>query len=194
MHDDLIVGDTPKARARRRRLVGHQIDADGGEAYLVLKVLQAALDLLNLAPLLGQGVVDLEDVGWAGVGPLAHLGQQGTKRRGRAGDGGGAECGDAELRQGRGDTRHGLAAYEVSNYAAPGAESRHNLTYWRYGDYVGIGPGAHGRLTRGASKLATATERHPENWLETVEREGHGMVDQELLDDHLNIVQHYLNK
>ena len=77
--------------------------------------------------------------------------------------------------------RYGMPAYEVSNHARPGAESRHNLTYWRYGDYAGIGPGAHGRLTRGASKLATATERHPENWLETVEREGHGMVDQELL-------------
>ncbi|CAH0189706.1 radical SAM family heme chaperone HemW [Agrobacterium fabrum] len=77
--------------------------------------------------------------------------------------------------------RYGMPAYEVSNHARPGAESRHNLTYWRYGDYAGIGPGAHGRLTRGASKLATATERHPETWLETVEREGHGMVDQELL-------------
>ena len=59
----------------------------------------------------------------------------------------------------------GLPAYEVSNHARPGAESRHNLTYWRYGDYAGIGPGAHGRLTRGRDKLATATERNPEGWL-----------------------------
>ena len=77
--------------------------------------------------------------------------------------------------------RHGMPAYEVSNHARPGAESRHNLTYWRYGDYAGIGPGAHGRLTTGGSKLATATERHPETWLETVERDGHGILDHELL-------------
>ncbi len=57
---------------------------------------------------------------------------------------------------------HGMPAYEVSNHARPGAESRHNLTYWRYGDYAGIGPGAHGRLTRGPAKIATATERKPE--------------------------------
>jgi oxygen-independent coproporphyrinogen-3 oxidase len=75
----------------------------------------------------------------------------------------------------------GMPAYEVSNHAKPGAESRHNLTYWRYGDYAGIGPGAHGRLTRGGAKIATATERRPEGWLEQVEREGHGMVDQEIL-------------
>ncbi|NML75109.1 coproporphyrinogen III oxidase [Rhizobium sp. S-51] len=77
--------------------------------------------------------------------------------------------------------REGLPAYEVSNHARPGAESRHNLTYWRYGDYAGIGPGAHGRLTRGRDKLATATERNPEAWLTAVERDGHGMVEQELL-------------
>ncbi|MCM2291586.1 radical SAM family heme chaperone HemW [Allorhizobium sp. BGMRC 0089] len=76
----------------------------------------------------------------------------------------------------------GLPAYEVSNHARPGAESRHNLTYWRYGDYAGIGPGAHGRLTTGQGKLATATERHPETWLDEVEKNRHGMVDQELLD------------
>ncbi len=75
----------------------------------------------------------------------------------------------------------GMPAYEVSNHAAPGAESRHNLTYWRYGDYAGIGPGAHGRLTMGASKIATATERKPEDWLKLVEENGHGMIDQEIL-------------
>ncbi len=77
--------------------------------------------------------------------------------------------------------RCGLPAYEVSNHARPGAESRHNLTYWRYGDYAGIGPGAHGRLTRGSLKIATATERRPEAWLYLVERKGHGMIDQEEL-------------
>ncbi len=77
--------------------------------------------------------------------------------------------------------RFGMPAYEVSNHAVPGAESRHNLTYWRYGDYTGIGPGAHGRLTRGSYKVATATERKPEAWLDLVEAHGHGMVEQEML-------------
>lgn len=65
----------------------------------------------------------------------------------------------------------GLPAYEISNHARPGQESRHNLTYWRYGDYVGIGPGAHGR------RLGVATERHkkPENWLAAVAQSGHGI-------------------
>ena len=75
----------------------------------------------------------------------------------------------------------GMPAYEVSNHAAPGAESRHNLTYWRYGDYAGVGPGAHGRLTMGSNKIATATERKPEDWLALVEEHGHGMIDQEIL-------------
>lgn len=76
----------------------------------------------------------------------------------------------------------GMPAYEVSNHAKPGAESRHNLTYWRYGDYAGIGPGAHGRLSQRSMKIATATERKPEAWLDLVERNGHGMVDQDVLD------------
>lgn len=67
----------------------------------------------------------------------------------------------------------GLPAYEVSNHARPGAESRHNLTYWRYGDYVGIGPGAHGRLTLDGGKVATRQHRAPEAWLEAVEARGH---------------------
>jgi oxygen-independent coproporphyrinogen-3 oxidase len=69
----------------------------------------------------------------------------------------------------------GLPAYEVSNHARPGSESRHNLTYWRYGDYAGIGPGAHGRLTApGGVKRATRTERVPERWLGLEEERGHG--------------------
>ena len=56
----------------------------------------------------------------------------------------------------------GLPAYEISNHARPGEESRHNLTYWRYGDYVGIGPGAHGRLTLDRVKSATRAHRAPE--------------------------------
>jgi len=67
----------------------------------------------------------------------------------------------------------GLADYEISNFARPGEESRHNLTYWRYGDYVGVGPGAHGRLTLGGEKFATRQHRAPEAWLDLVERDGH---------------------
>ena len=67
----------------------------------------------------------------------------------------------------------GLADYEISNFAKPGEESRHNLTYWRYGDYVGIGPGAHGRLTLDGEKFATRQHRAPEAWLDLVERDGH---------------------
>lgn len=78
---------------------------------------------------------------------------------------------------------HGLPAYEVSNHARPGAECRHNLVYWRYGDYVGVGPGAHGRLSLGATKRATAIERHPETWLSHVEECGHGMVEDMPLND-----------
>ncbi|EFO32230.1 putative oxygen-independent coproporphyrinogen III oxidase [Roseibium sp. TrichSKD4] len=80
-------------------------------------------------------------------------------------------------------TAHGLPAYEVSNHARPGAECRHNQVYWRYGDYVGVGPGAHGRITVGASKLATAIERHPETWLENVETHGHGKVEDQGLSE-----------
>ena len=77
---------------------------------------------------------------------------------------------------------HGLPAYEVSNHARPGAESCHNLTYWRYGDYVGLGAGAHGRLTNGDDKIGTANRRRPEDWLESVETAGHGLETDEELD------------
>jgi oxygen-independent coproporphyrinogen-3 oxidase len=76
----------------------------------------------------------------------------------------------------------GLQPYEVSNYARPGAESRHNLAYWRYGDYLGIGPGAHQRLL-GADGAMRATRRHraPEEWAARVERDGHAAVEEEVL-------------
>ena len=74
--------------------------------------------------------------------------------------------------------RFGLLPYEVSNYAVPGSESRHNLAYWRYGDYAGIGPGAHGRITfLPPHIMATRRHRAPEPWAELVERDGHGRVD-----------------
>ncbi|HEY8127114.1 MAG TPA: radical SAM family heme chaperone HemW [Hyphomicrobium sp.] len=71
----------------------------------------------------------------------------------------------------------GLAAYEVSNYAHPGSESRHNLLYWRYGEYAGVGPGAHGRIIVDGERRATITERNPEAWAARVENAGHGVVE-----------------
>jgi len=68
----------------------------------------------------------------------------------------------------------GLSAYEVSNYAAPGAASRHNLVYWRYGDYAGVGPGAHGRIASEGRRFATRARRMPGDWINAVERDGHG--------------------
>ncbi len=69
----------------------------------------------------------------------------------------------------------GLPAYEISNHARPGAECRHNLAYWRYEDYVGIGPGAEGRITRSGAKVATRQTRSPEHWLSAVEAAGTGL-------------------
>ena len=68
----------------------------------------------------------------------------------------------------------GLPAYEISNHARAGEESRHNLAYWRYQPYLGVGPGAHGRRT------CHATQRHkkPENWLKALARNGHGIVEE----------------
>ncbi len=78
-----------------------------------------------------------------------------------------------------------LPAYEISNHAAPGQESFHNLAYWRYRDYIGIGPGAHGR------RLATATQRHkkPENFLSGVDRNAHGIISSEPLDSNRQAVE-----
>jgi oxygen-independent coproporphyrinogen-3 oxidase len=72
----------------------------------------------------------------------------------------------------------GLPAYEISNHARAGEESRHNLTYWRYRDYAGIGPGAHGRR----AGMATQRHRKPENFLEAVARNGHGLVEERPLE------------
>ncbi len=79
--------------------------------------------------------------------------------------------------------RAGLPAYEVSNHARPGHESRHNMTYWRYGAYVGAGAGAHGRLVRAenGARIATTTQRVPEQWLAAVEELGHGYLEQQVL-------------
>jgi oxygen-independent coproporphyrinogen-3 oxidase len=77
---------------------------------------------------------------------------------------------------------HGLPVYEISNHAKPGAECRHNLVYWRYGEYAGIGPGAHGRLVAAQGRMAQSTEKRPEAWLARVEAEGHALIE----DDRLN--------
>jgi oxygen-independent coproporphyrinogen-3 oxidase len=75
----------------------------------------------------------------------------------------------------------GLPAYEISNHARPGAECRHNLVYWRYHEYAGIGPGAHGRLVIDGKRHATSTEKRPESWLMRVEANGHGVVSEDVL-------------
>lgn len=78
--------------------------------------------------------------------------------------------------------RFGLLPYEISNYAVRGAESRHNLAYWRYGDYLGIGAGAHQRLTLAdGTILASRRHRAPEEWLARVTRDGHAITEEEAL-------------
>jgi oxygen-independent coproporphyrinogen-3 oxidase len=74
-----------------------------------------------------------------------------------------------------------MPAYEVSNHARAGAQSRHNLVYWRYGDYVGVGPGAHGRITVDGERIATSTTQNPEEWLRQVEISGTASTDDEII-------------
>jgi oxygen-independent coproporphyrinogen-3 oxidase len=74
----------------------------------------------------------------------------------------------------------GRPAYEISNHARAGAECRHNLIYWRYGDYAGAGPGAHGRISLGAQRFATQAERLPERWLAKTEELGSSLIWEEI--------------
>lgn len=76
----------------------------------------------------------------------------------------------------------GMPAYEISNHAGPGQECRHNMAYWHYRDYIGIGPGAHGRITTGGQIYATRQHRAPEIWLRRVEDHGHATQTNEPLD------------
>ncbi len=76
----------------------------------------------------------------------------------------------------------GLAAYEISNHARPGMESRHNLLYWRAEDYAGIGPGAHGRITIDGDTLATMRKHKPEDWLRAVEQDGSGSQEEAVVE------------
>ncbi|MEN0040669.1 MAG: radical SAM family heme chaperone HemW [Pseudomonadota bacterium] len=78
---------------------------------------------------------------------------------------------------------HGLPAYEISNHAKPGCESRHNLTYWRSGTWAGIGPGAHGRLDMNDGRHALSTKRHPESWLDDVQDNGQALTEDDTLTD-----------
>jgi oxygen-independent coproporphyrinogen-3 oxidase len=78
--------------------------------------------------------------------------------------------------------KQGLPAYEISNHARQGEESQHNLVYWRYGDYAGIGPGAHGRLTIDGEKFATRAHKVPELWMERVRNQQHGSHPFEVID------------
>ena len=71
----------------------------------------------------------------------------------------------------------GLPAYEISNHARPGAASRHNLIYWRYGEYAGVGPGSHGRILTAGGRRAQACARDPAEWLGLVEAQGHGLIE-----------------
>ncbi len=77
----------------------------------------------------------------------------------------------------------GLSAYEISNHARAGAQSRHNLLYWRYGEYVGVGPGAHGRLDLAGKRIATSCERLPERWREKVATNGNAMEMTDIEND-----------
>ncbi|MDE1900422.1 MAG: coproporphyrinogen III oxidase [Alphaproteobacteria bacterium] len=77
----------------------------------------------------------------------------------------------------------GLPAYEISNHARPGQESRHNMAYWRYDDYIGIGPGAHGRFARHGARHATEDHRAPDIWLDTVGLRGHGVKTDDAIGD-----------
>src|SRR5207253_3324480 len=86
----------------------------------------------------------------------------------------------------------GMPTYEISNHARAGAECRHNLIYWRYGDYAGVGPGAHGRLTIGNRRIATSTERLPERWSAALESQGHAFVEQIEIDHEDRAREHLL--
>ena len=86
----------------------------------------------------------------------------------------------------------GLPAYEVSNHARAGQESRHNLIYWRYGDYAGAGPGAHGRLTLGGKRTATIATALPERWMDAVRDHGHGFCEQLAVSDEDGAREHLM--
>jgi oxygen-independent coproporphyrinogen-3 oxidase len=86
----------------------------------------------------------------------------------------------------------GLRAYEVSNHAFPGQESRHNLIYWHYGEYAGVGPGAHSRIGSGSSRQALATEKQPEAWVARVAEKGSGVASSEVITPEAQAMEYLL--
>ena len=86
----------------------------------------------------------------------------------------------------------GIPAYEISNHARPGQESRHNLIYWRYGDYAGVGPGAHGRVNLGGNRTATAAIKLPERWRDTVTKYGQVFAEQVAISNEEAAREHLL--
>jgi oxygen-independent coproporphyrinogen-3 oxidase len=86
----------------------------------------------------------------------------------------------------------GVPGYEISNHAAPGEEARHNLLYWRYGSYAGVGPGAHGRLSLGGDVVATFNEKLPERWRERVSKDGIGRTERSVLSRQDSTREHLL--
>lgn len=86
----------------------------------------------------------------------------------------------------------GLQRYEISNYSIPGDESRHNLMYWEYKEYIGVGPGAHGRVSLSSGKYAIQTHSLPNVWLDSIKMIGHGIKDQEFLPREQQICEHLL--
>jgi oxygen-independent coproporphyrinogen-3 oxidase len=86
---------------------------------------------------------------------------------------------------------YGLPGYEISNHARPGAESRHNQIYWRYGDYVGVGPGAHGRITLNGQRYATEAPRAPGAWLDAVKK-GSGLLPFDPLSQEDQVAEHMM--
>ncbi len=87
---------------------------------------------------------------------------------------------------------HGLLRYEISNYSKPGAESQHNLAYWNYQDYLGLGPGAHGRITLENKKYATTAHKLPKNWLGSLKEHGHALQEEEALTRQQEAVERLL--
>lgn len=86
----------------------------------------------------------------------------------------------------------GLSAYEVSNHAIAGQESQHNLLYWRYGEYAGVGPGAHSRIAAGAARRALTMEKHPETWRDRVSKLGTGVIIDETVDPEQQALEYLL--
>ena len=87
---------------------------------------------------------------------------------------------------------NGLSAYEISNHTRSGAECRHNLIYWRYGDYVGVGPGAHGRLSVDDRRLATVADLSPESWLSQVEKSGSATRITEIISNSTQLAEYVM--